>query len=394
MRKLLLLLGLLIPLSGMAWFSSWYLRGGIRQRLDEPTVGVPWSTDADGQLAATLFMRRLGLQVIPFRRPLTHLRNPGTMICVLRRSTEQDIGRSEARSILDWVSRGNTLLLYTDVNNPLLDQLGGQLFEGSQRDGQFEGWRGLSTPPMLHGARQLAVSGTHLTLNWRRGVDNQALYTRGEGVTASYLAHGEGEVLIFSSPDLISNAGLADPGNAVLLRNLARHLMAGRPVYIDEYHAGRYQQTTFWNYLQGLGLPLPLLLQILLLLCLSAWRLRLRFGRSYARRAELSRQGTEFAYALADIHWRLGHSQIVTADIRRRLIMAISQAVPGSVAPDGALRLKQLQRDPRGLPLARIRKRLEELAQADARIGPSRLVALSRRVDQLIPVILRCATRR
>jgi len=63
-------------------------------------------------------------------------------------------------------------------------------------------------------------------------------------VVAASLTQGEGRVVVLSTGDPFSNAGLQQPGNAALVLNLLAGVPAGSGVVIDEYHHGFTEQGT------------------------------------------------------------------------------------------------------------------------------------------------------
>ena len=392
MRIRLSLLVVICLVTLLLWGGRWYLEGGLRNQASAPVTGVAWTPDADGQLASRLFLERLGLEVHPFRSQPTYMRDRGTLICV---ETDQTtvIDVAETRAILDWVSRGNTLIIYTDQQNEILSRLGVEILEGTSRTPSQ--WHPVSRRlPLLKGAEKPNAGSAGRSLSWTGTTDRTHLYTRGEEVTSSYAIRGEGEIFIFASPFLVSNVGLALDDNAALLRNLARYVMAGRPVFIDEYHGGRVRSTSLWDHLLQLGLSPPPMIHILLILALLAWHLRLRFGRTYETQQELSREGIEFARARADIHRRFGHTSVVSADLQRRLILAISRVAPWAITPSASLRVNQLRLRGKHLPVAAIEKLLTQLRslEDDAHASDAKLVQLGKVTENLTEIILQCDT--
>lgn len=438
MRSLLKLTALLAGAALIVGYASWQLGGGMR-----PTTsaeGTPWSTDGSGHRLAVRWIEACngGQPCIPHRRRYAHL-DDGVMFAFASEREEPRPTRADAEALLRWVARrpqgvpigveagsetfdrdygdrANTLILFAAGNGHILELLGLRVIRPNVKQQPPREWVSSASrraeqrwglPGTVTGSGQ-AVLDIDDKLRRRvfkrlgvHGGSLYALYTRGEQLQCAYLTHGYGQIVVLLDPWIVSNEGLVEGDNALLLTGLVglfcrqyvtsetgERVVAPRPVFVDERYHGRDEPIRLLDFLAAFGLPLPLAIHLLLLFGCLVWHCRHRLGSPHEPVAALSRQAIEHAQALAEIHWRAGHVSVLGDDLRRRLLTALRRVAPLAVTPGGEVQPARLPEDPT-FP----RSQLLGLLAGLRSIRPTQLRPLALRVDATVRLLAEYAER-
>jgi hypothetical protein len=284
--------------------------------------------------------------------------------------TEQQIANIDA-----WVRQGGTLVLAAGRSDSLLTHYGVAATPSFRRTISVRPLQPLLlNPPPQPVSIDTYGSLIFLNPSWVPFLGEAS----GGRVVAASLTQGEGRVIVLSTGDPFSNAGLAQPGNAALVLNLLAGIPAGGAVVIDEYHHGFTEQGTLNYRLVHKPWGWAILYLALVLFIYVAFSGR-RFGsivKPYVQGTRRAR--AEYATTLAALLQQGGHREWLreryVEQLKRRL-GARFRLRPG--ASTAAFVEQLVDRAPEAAALA------QPLAQLDAtRIPDERtLVALIRETE-------------
>src|SRR5262245_16768965 len=217
----------------------------LRQRA-EAGKGLPeysvWSEEPDGRATAARVLRRLGVTPVAPTRPDHHTRHRGLLVMVEPKAAvmfpgqKPELGDNVVNGVLDWVHRGNALLLVGRRATALHRKLGVDIASDvrAAREKRVRRAELCEAGAYTDQVTGMEVEG-HDVVQAPGGLP---LWWEVSGPGAVVLRHGRGYVLVVPDPSLLTARGLPRQDNVVFLYNVARrHAHDGR-VYFDEYHHG------------------------------------------------------------------------------------------------------------------------------------------------------------
>lgn len=226
---------------------------GIGDRAEKP-VFSSYVSNRFGLKA--LFLLLADYEVTAQRWPHRWTRTPpgrhGLMVAA-RPQGDSPVIWSEVKPLLDWVERGNSLLLLTDAPSPLTDSLRVHLAPGRLStvpqdldltpDESLERHTGIAQAPLAYTSRaeRIAMLGD-AAIRWDAPL--LPLYGRDGELHAALARRGGGSICVVSDPALLSNGLLDHRQNLEFFLNLLTHEEIER-VYFDEFHQGYGKRPTF-----------------------------------------------------------------------------------------------------------------------------------------------------
>lgn len=236
--------------------------------------------DPFGSSALRELLAARGRTVELLERPVPAGDGAATLI-LMAPAKDLNLDTKRARRLLDWVGRGNQLLLLSRARPAGLRQVyaaveirkydnAGEM-ERLERNGEYREALARYAEPHAHYASMADGSDADMLLadpavfsaTQSGGVDIVAEY--GYGAAVLSLPWEAGNVTLVGSPSPALNAGIALADNADVLLSLVRH----DTVFFDEYSLGLGREHSFMEWLRRAGL-IPLLAQGALALLLLA----------------------------------------------------------------------------------------------------------------------------
>jgi hypothetical protein len=285
-----------------------------------PAEATTHSSAPEGALALYTWAREIGydsqrLEYRPFAL------NEGDAALLMLNPSEA-VNRTQARSILNWVASGGTLILALDRNalfsppNELLDELkfdtavytGTRLIE---RAGPSQ--PALDQPPV----GQAPIQAGRILLPLRN--DYAKLLGVADAVLIAGVKHGSGYAYISATTFPFSNEGLRDPENAALVLNMLRRVPAGGRIQFDEYHHGFFTPPSTGKVLFGnpWGWGAAYAVFVIGMYLMLGGR---RFGRPIPLREEVARRSSaEYIESMADLFQRGGKRAYILKHYRGAL---------------------------------------------------------------------------
>jgi hypothetical protein len=283
-----------------------------------------YSEDENGLAEAARFLEKLGWQPVALTRPISQVlidaNSPQLLIIVEPQPSSillgmgEAISKAEARSILRWVSAGNTLLRVGRRPTGVHDELQINLTSDWRR-GPDEGVRQVDLEEggaYTENIEQLLVQGRDSV----QAAGSLPLWSQNDRPGALLLRHGRGRVLVIADPSLLTRRGLIRGDNALFLYNIVRRHAPDRRVWFDEYHHGIRSGGGFWGYLRHHG-EHWLLLPVLAAVAVAAWSVMVRLGPAVSPPQPVQADAVDYASALARIYQR--------AKIHRRLVEVLTR---------------------------------------------------------------------
>ncbi len=348
------------------------------------------SAAPDGLLALRLWLETLGYTVGTTMDESFAV--PGDADLLFIYPNEEAYTKNQARQLARWISDGHTLVIVgLSDDTTLAAEFGVTPLTFARPVSDPPRQRQPLLPdalPVLEKTRP----GAGLNLD-RAPWAVAALATDDGQVTAAVQQLGEGMVWHLSSRHALINEDLAEHGQGVILPTLLRAVPAGGKVYFDTYHlfgpqpavAGapaRIHTLQDWLWRTPPGLAILFAVVAALVYLLLAGR---RLGPPLpAVTGARRREAAEFVQAMAGLHRRARHRDMVAQYHRGRLKAGLGHAF--QIAPDlpddeFLARLAAANGDFTPDRLAAIRRLLDGLSGEP---GEEQLVRLVARVDEIL----------
>jgi hypothetical protein len=324
-----ILIGLLLCLfSGV---TGYLLRERRLAGRDLPAFSV-YSEASDGLGEAAYVLRRLGWTPVAVTRPVQEAQHRGLLIVAEPESGklfgEDALSENDARTLLSWVERGNTLLLLGRKNTPLHLALNVAVIASDKREDEVFhrvdlGMGGGYTEGVAHlsvGSRAvLRAPGDALPLWWLNDRPAAVLLRRqlGRVIVAA-------DARWMSREGLIRSDGEPRDDNVVFLANVTGMAARDGKVYFDEYHHGLRSGGGFWGYLEYHGeRATPLL--VLLVLVVAGWTWAVRLGPPVPLPRISNADAVDYASALARLYQKTGTRRLLGRTLVRSFLGALTR---------------------------------------------------------------------
>jgi hypothetical protein len=291
-------------------------------RGDRP-VGPPYRLDGHGPQGLSGLeagLEAAGIDVHSGRRPT--MSNHGLTITV--RPVQFSI--DEARSWVEAVRDGGTLLLVTDRQDALTEALGLRIAGGGGPAATPAGDGSRAFPGAQPGAFADPPVFTTVPPTAER------LWQSGGGAVMAVFPLGHGSVWAVSDPRWFTNTGIAQAGLAVALPLTD---LAGEDVTVDEYHHGVSQSGGTFGYLPG-WLQL-VVVQLGIVLAAGALTAARRLGPVRPAREPETRSTAELASSLARLHRKAGQLRSATLPLAESARRRFGESDPGLARAIGRL---------------------------------------------------------
>jgi hypothetical protein len=291
-----------------------------------------------GAAEAAYVLGRAGWTPVALTRPVPDSRVRGLLIVAEPQGGDpiaenNGVSDAEAAALLQWVERGNTLLLFGRKSSPLHELLEAVPMESADADATPQPVRlddDLDrSAGYLRDVRTLSVNDK---ASLRPRADAQPLWWVGRNPGAYALWKGAGRVVVVADPGLLTYTGLweKEKGEDVLrdddvmfLINAAQLHARDGIVYFDEYHHGFRSGGGFWGYLHHYGQHL-FLLPLLLVLAAAAWRWGVRLGPAVPTPKTSEADAVEYASALARLYQQAGVRRLMGRTAVRGFLGALA----------------------------------------------------------------------
>jgi len=331
----------------VATFVLALLVAGTRQQASLSRTISTYNPSPTGMKALVVTLQKLGWSAERWQHPWTKLGSQRGILVYTEPYPEEFYNGQQARpgtpeeitALTHWITRGNTLLYYTNPERrqwrseeKLLEELHVDLRTNVDTAAEIVNyWSGQRRSRTVRDITPVQFTeGVHtIVLEQNSGfrvVSGAAvpLVAGADGVPhAVWVPYGRGQVVLFSSASFIDNEFLAQGDNLTFLLDLLRDLPAGGTILFDEYHHGYSSEFALHDFL-----VLPVVkfaaLQLALVAALVLYSQARRFGEPVPLVHETRRSVMEYAVALGDLY-RRADTQLETLEylyqhVRRELI--------------------------------------------------------------------------
>jgi hypothetical protein len=292
-------------------------------------VGLPdysiYSDGRDGYAQAAELLRKLGWKPVAVTRPILQTHHRGLL--VFANSTDSldtflsgpALSNTDTDNLLEWVSRGNTLLACGRRNTRLHEKLGVVISDtGDSGDIVYQATAG-AVGEYTARVNRIALERA-ATVAGRKAVP---LWWLGSWPAAVAVSHGEGRVLIVPDPSVLTHRGLLRDDNATFLYNLAALDAEEGRVYFDEYHHGIRSGAGFWSYLRYHSQDW-IVLQLLLVGGMVWWTFGRRLGPAQPMPIIKRADGVDYASSVARIYEKADARPLVAGSVARHFVAAVT----------------------------------------------------------------------
>jgi hypothetical protein len=308
------------------------LRSGAEAGKGLPSFSV-YSNERDGLATAARVLGKLGFTPVALTRPIQHTHHRGLLVLVEPRRTglflgdEPGLGDKDSQALLEWVARGNTLVVMGRHPTALHEALGIHLERGKADDdvtrsaeaAEVGGYTEPGSAEDTVRIRSLVVEGQD-AMQTRRGLP---LWMLGEQPGAVLVPHGAGRVLVVADPSLWTHRGLLRGDNVLFLYNVAALDSVDGRVYFDEYHHGLRSGGGYWDYLRYHDQHWDVL-QLLAVLAVWGWAAGVRLGPAVPLPPPARADAVDYASAVARIYQRTGVTRLLARNMVRDFTAALT----------------------------------------------------------------------
>jgi hypothetical protein len=328
-RNGLLVLLLLAPFAAVAYLA---LLSGAEAGKGMPEFSV-YSNEHNGLATAAGVLRKLKFRPVAVTRPIQHTHYRGLL--VLAEPAQMDpfgtvspgLSERDAQALLEWVGKGNTLVLLGKHTTRLHEMLGAAVVKDQKGDSApylavAEVAGGYTVPGAADTipVQNVGVE-TRDTVNARGALP---LWGAGGGPGAAVVQHGEGRVLVVADPSLWTHRGLLRGDNVLLLYNVAALDSDERQVYFDEYHHGLRSGGGYWDYLRYHDQHWNLL-QLLAVAAVAVWGSAVRLGPAVPTPRPSRADAVDYASAAARVYERAGVTHLMGQNLVRDFLEALTR---------------------------------------------------------------------
>lgn len=138
------------------------------------------------------------------------------------------------------------------------------------------------------------------------------------------LPKGRGRVIVLSSAEPFTNAGMREGDGAAFFARLVHAFAPGGPVLFDEYHLGVGEKRSAMRYFRDLGLG-PALLILCAALGVVFWRNGASFGAPHVELAPAPKGTASYVAGVGSLYARTNDAEAALAAITRRAIDHIAE---------------------------------------------------------------------
>lgn len=282
-------------------------------------TGMPkysvFSKESDGLAAASTVLTKLGYQPVPLTRPLLST-NASGLLFVIEPTIDSPIlgpvvhlGELDTKALLQWVAEGNTLVLCTDSQTDLHDEINVTVDKAPKNKQKL-----FSVPTMplpgytvpgsdtdIYTVRTIALS----TSSYLVSSSGVPLWNVKNGIGALLLNYKSGRIILISDPNVFTHRNLAQADNVLFLANLATMDSINSRVYFDEFHHGIRSSGSYMDYIRRRKLHW-IGYQLLCVVGLWLWMSSFRLGNAIRKEKPVQEDAVEYATAAARIYERAG----------------------------------------------------------------------------------------
>ncbi len=234
-RGILIVAGLIVLLALLAIVA----RSNETSGVDGPALSMHVTVE-DGGRALYIWLSELGYDTQPLEYRTFEVDDDTDALFILAPSF--DLTEAEAAHVLDWVERGGTLLMVSEIPSLLLDDLD---LNVRSHGAVFEAAYPLQPVFTASSLEQMNVNATtHYESTDAAWVPLLGAGDRAQEPVAAVAAYGRGRVHVLSSEYALSNAGIGDADNAAYVLHVLAGVPAGGTVVFDEYHHGLTEHGT------------------------------------------------------------------------------------------------------------------------------------------------------
>ncbi len=307
---------------------AWALYGIFDDRASAG-AGLPdyslYSDGPDGYAQAAALLRNLGWQPVALTRPIQQTHYRGLLILAEAESPITRLGQApllsdaDVEGLLDWVKRGNTLLLCGNGHTSLHAKFGVSITDAEDKSTAL-----YKVKPVAVGEYTARVGNIALEQSATvSGTKAVPLWYIGKRPAAVALRYGSGRVLVLPDASLFTHRGLLRDDNAVFLYNVAALDAEEGRVYFDEYHHGIRSGGGFWSYLRYHGQQW-VVLEFLLVAAMVLWAVGRRLGPAVPMPVTRRADGVDYASSVARIYEKADTRPLVAGILGRHFLDALT----------------------------------------------------------------------
>jgi hypothetical protein len=225
-----------------------------------------------------------------------------------------EIKENDSTKIIEYAKKGCKVLVAADESDKILEALNVKFLYPQEKNKSG-----------LKGELAQEANSLDSSVKARLKTDERYYETLLEddlGIIAASIKYDDGEIIIFSLPDIFNNNRINKADNVVVISNLLKY-MGGEDVGMDESLHGIINQggkldfsPLVWTLIAQAGI-------MLLMFYIAAMK---RFGRPRRFASEMLRTSTEYVHSLAGLFQKAGASGFVVENCLRGLKRRVASA--------------------------------------------------------------------
>ena len=297
----------------------------------QPTMGIPssYSPAWDGAKAAFLLLKDIGYQVERWERPPTEISDAAENAVLILAEPRELASAEERQAIQRFLSVGGRILVTGALASRFVPEATPR--SGELLDREWRHYRPLLPSPLARSAPEIAMAAAS---NWEAKSSAQ-LVVYGEGGQSAVVTYrfGKGRVIWWAAPTPLTNGGIREKDNLVLLLNSLGPPGQTRVLWDEYYHGAR---DSLWSYLARTPVPWAAV-QLGLLFLAALVTFSRRRGPVRAPVAESRLSPLEFVETLGDLYHtaHAGPAAVGIAYQRFRFLLTRQLGLPANAAvPD------------------------------------------------------------
>ncbi len=347
------------------------MSGRRRTIISKPTT---YDTGKRGYKAFYLLLKKMNYNISRFERDFDELKDDPSSVLLIIKPYPDIIRKENTGKLINWVKKGNKVLLAADDFNGLYSALKIKLDYVLQSD--------LKNPEGAVSDNVKFVKDVGVTRLIPEKDEFETLLEDENGIICARIKLGKGEIIVFSAPGIFKNSSIDSDGNAILITNILKYIGKTKVLIDESLHGYNFSKKS-----NAFKMP-PILNLILIQLSIALFLFYLvamkRFGKPKRLKEDTLRTSTEYIHSFAGLFMKAHtHDFALSNAIRsfKRKIAGVYRIPPDTPDEKFIELLKYIPGEDRGViesVLEKCRKAAKEKDLPDAE-----LVKLCNELDKI-----------
>lgn len=256
--------------------------------VSKPTT---YDTGKRGYKAFYLLLKKMGYNINRFERDFDELKDDPASVLLIIKPYSRIIKREDPGKLINWVKKGNRVLLMADDYNGVYSALKIKLDYVLQSD--------LKDPKGTVSDNVKLVKDVGVTRIIPEKDEFETILEDKNGIIFARIELGKGEIFIFSAPGIFKNSSIDSDGNVILITNILKHIGKTKVLIDESLHGYNFSKKS--NIFRMPPILNLILIQLSIALFIFYLVMMKRFGKPRRLKEDTLRTSTEYIHSFAGL---------------------------------------------------------------------------------------------